>query len=134
MDDVGQAMSDQQKYSDQSGRKHDSMLGAQWADEEAEKAKNKSGTSDDTVKLTVFLSLVYIVTSLFVSRKLFTLFDLKFGHSTAGGVSTLVLCVVLIVIYFWLMTKFKTADSVCGYSCIAAAAMASICGLLPAVP
>jgi len=110
------------------------MLGAQWADEEAEKAKNKSGTSDDTVKLTVFLSLVYIVTSLFVSRKLFTLFDLKFGHSTAGGVSTLVLCLVLIVIYFWLMTKFKTADSVCGYSCIAAAGMASICGLLPAVP
>lgn len=134
MDERGLAVSDQQKYSDQSGRKHDSMLGAHWADEEAEKAKNKSGTSDDTVKLTVFLSLVYIVTSLFVSVKLFTLFDLKFGYSTADGVPVLVLCIVLIVIYFWLMTKFKTADSVCGYSCIAAAAMASICGLLPAVP
>lgn len=122
-------MSDREKYSDQHGRKHDSMLGAQWADEEIDRKSSGSGDSDS--KLIGFTVLLYIGASFISSIQFIVLLvDRKFARSGAGFSLAMAFFVVMAIFYFWGMMKFKT-DSVPLYCCLAAGAMCLVSYWLP---
>lgn len=134
MDDVGQAMGDQQKYSDQSGRKHDSMLGAQWADEEREKKLNApSKVEGEAVKVIVFLSFVFVCTGFVAILKIFRAVAPEFSRTTPAGITLLVLLAVAFVAYLVGMTKFKSSGPIIFYSIAVAGFTSALCFLLPAL-
>jgi len=124
-------MSDQKKYSDQSGREHDSMLGAQWADEEIDKAKRSSGGGGSDSKLLGLMIVVYVCASFIASIQFIVmLFGRKFADSAVGISVAIALFIALGILYFWGMMKFKKGFAVL-YCCLAAGAMCLISHWLP---
>lgn len=108
------------------------MLGAQWADEEIDKAKKSSGSVDsETSKIIGAMVLLYIAASFISSIQFIALFDRKFARSGAGFSIAMVIFVVMGVIYFWGMMKFKS-DFVWLYCCLVAGAMCVVSHWLPA--
>ena len=125
------SMSDQPKYSDERGKKHDTMLGAQWADEEANKPRKASSASDDDVKVILVISLAYMFCAFWFSRKIVTFVAPAFSHTTPGGVTILGFCLALIIAYFVFMTRFKSSGSVFGYSFLVTGAIGALTYWLP---
>ena len=126
-------MSDEHKYSDQRGKSHDSMLGAQWANEEYEKKSNKPSDPDgDGVKIIVFLGFVYLCTAFVAILKIVRVVAPEFSHGTPGGITILVLFLVSVVAFFVGMAKLKSSDAVLFYSIAAVGLTSTLCYLLPA--
>ncbi|GLO23618.1 hypothetical protein [Pseudomonas putida] len=127
-------MSEQPKYSDERGKKHDTMLGAHWADEEANKPKKSSGGSDDLVKVILVISLAYMFFAFWFSRKIVTFVAPAFSHTTPGGVTILGFCLALIIAYFVFMTRCKSSGTVFGYSFLVTGVIGALTYWLPYSP
>ena len=127
-------MSEQSKYSDQRGQKHDSMTGAQWADEAYErKAKKPSNIDEDVIKVIVFLGFVYVCTAFVAVAKIFRAIAPEFSRGTPGAVTMFVFFAVSVIAFLVGMTKCKSSLTILAYSIAGVGFTSAVCFMLPAL-